>query len=200
MDALIVKLMCQHLCEKDLICFAMVNKTAYNYCKHTNILGKKFSGCHHCPHNYVPTLMEHARLEYAMGVLVVVKELTDNKVPMRHCSCVVTAHLPCGGITKIVLGRHIMINDVVYYYSKMDAICDVFCRPQKGFVGHTNSVLYICQKKNMERLRHRINSILTHRYDRVEMKMVLSPLRDIYHAFAEKLQTYVTTRWALNLR
>lgn len=189
MDENVVSIICRHLSEKDLICFALVNKTIYQYCKHTNITGNKCTKIHRIPYSFISTIMEHARLRHAMRMLEIVKELHDNNVPMRHCSCIVVMQKPCGVTIKVQLGRHVVINDIAYCYSQMEFISDMVCSSKKDIINHVHTVLSIDQ--NIDRLQHKINSIMSHAYDTVNYNFIVNSTRDMCRTYAEILQTHI---------
>lgn len=159
MDEYIISQIVLHLTEKDLTSFALINKQAYNYCTHTNIYNKKCNN-KHISYHYTLSLLENARLSYCLKILEFVKRLHDNKIPLHKYSIHILLRKPCGTITKIVIGRNIIINNIVYSYDNIITLCVL----QTDVPNNECKICSISNKNNTERLKHKLNSVISHSY------------------------------------
>lgn len=176
MDEYIISQTVLHLSEKDLLSFALINKQTYSYCTHTNIHNKKCSD-KHITYHYVLSLLENAKLSYCINILEFVKILYDNKIPLQKYSIHILLKRPCGTIIKIVFGREIIINSIVYSYNNITALSDL----QKDFVNNESKVFNIDDKNNLERLKHKLNSIISHSYIGCSVKEIDNVQGDYHH-------------------
>lgn len=168
MDGLVTSLVAKHLSGRDLALFAIVNTTTYDYCKHTDINKKLCAGPHSTWH-FVPTLLEEARLQHCLGFLDDLAVLSLHKVPLSEYHLSITLQKHCGTKMHIIIGRVLIVNQMVFVANELD----VWREYQKGltednykvFMNHTI-------QKNMQRLRHKINSIISHKYSKVTVKVV----------------------------
>jgi hypothetical protein len=164
MDEYIIGRITEHLSSRDLAMFAQVNKLTYQYCKHTNINRQLCKTVVHNTYHYVPTLLEQAKLDYCMTCLQDVCTLSTNKIPMQKFRIAISLWKPCGARIDILIGRCIVINRIVYAFSPLDYVQDSLNKTMKD----VHTVLVI--RENMERLLHKMNSIISHRYEDIHIK------------------------------
>jgi hypothetical protein len=162
MDELIISLIIRHLDAKDIVLFAQVDRRTYSYCKNTNV-NNKLCKCAHATYHHIPTLLEHAKLECCLSVLNDVETLSNHKIPMEKFSLELTLQKPCGTKIHVMLGRCIIINPIVYSYSHIDFLAE----SQYDIIKDGYAALSI--HDNIDRLRHKINSIISHEYTHVNM-------------------------------
>lgn len=176
MDENIISRIVLHLKEKDLILFSLVNKQTYNYCTRTNIHNKKCDN-KHITYHYTLSLLENAKLSYCISIVEFVKHLYYNKIPLHKYALHILLRKHCGTIIKIVFGRDIIINSVVYSYDNITALCDL----QKDVTNNENKVYNINNQNNIERLKHKLNSIISHKYIGCSVKIVNNITGDYQH-------------------
>lgn len=179
MDEYIISQIVQHLSEKDLTSFALINKTTYNYCTQTNIYNKKCNN-KHITYHYTLSLLENAKLSYCIRVLNFVKQLYDNKIPLHKYAIHILLKKSCGTVIKIVFGRDIIINSIVYSYDTITGLCDL----QKEIVPEAGKVYNINDNNNIERLKHKLNSIISHSYIGYNMRIINNVSGDYQHSIA----------------
>jgi hypothetical protein len=165
MDENIINNIIIYLSAKDLVMFAQVNTLTYQFCKHTNINKQLCQSVHHSYH-YVLTLLEHARLEYCMTFLNDVYLLALNMIPMHKFCLSLTLKKTCGAKIHILIGRCIVINQIMYAHSHLDFLAE----SQSKMIKDEYNVLLI--EHNMERLQHKVNSIISHKYENIQVKML----------------------------
>ena len=171
MDENIISVIARKLSQKDLFCFSLVNKQCYHYCRHTNTEDKKCDVRHNTYH-FKLTLVENARLLYCMNLLSSLKTLYDNGISLHMYSLQISLVHTCGTVTKITLGRELVINCIVYSYDNKTAICDL----RKGLVQNESKVYNI--DYSIEKIKHKLNSILLHKYARINRKIINNIQRD----------------------
>ena len=185
MDEHIIHSISKYLSNEDIASFAMVNKLTYAYVTHTNVNGHKCGTLHH-PFHFTLSLLEHARLEHCMRILYVVKELCEHKIFLHHCAVHINAKQACRDhATKIIIGRHIVINDTVYAYNTCDVPCD--------FINDIHPTYVRSVERDVNMLRHRMFSIMSHPYTNISYKVVCSKVRDMYKTYADVLDHSVRT-------
>lgn len=160
MDGLVISLVVKHLSGRDLVMFAQVNITTYNYCKTTNVLLKPCPKTH-TTHRFTPTLLEEAKLSFCLKVLNDVRTLSDSKISLSDYCTNITLHKSCGTKITLCIGRLIVINKLMYTYNNFDVMCEL----KNNHVQPCTQVLNI--NACMDRLRHKLNSIITHTYTKV---------------------------------
>lgn len=167
MDGLVISLVVKHLSGRDLALFAMVNTTTYDYCKHTDINKKVCSGLHGTWH-FVPTLLEDAKLQYCLGFLDDLAVLSLHKVPLSEYRVNITLQKPRGTKVNITYGRVFIVNQLVFVANGIDVLREC----QKGLTADDYKVFMNHNiEKNKQRLRHKLNSIISHRYSKVTVKI-----------------------------
>lgn len=176
MDENIISQIALHLKEKDLTLFSLVNKQTYNYCTNTNIHNKKCND-KHITYHYTLSLLENAKLSYCISIVEFVKHLYDNKIPLHKYALHILLRKPCGTIIKIVFGRDIIINSIIYSFDNITALCDI----QKDVNNIKCKVFNINDKNNIERLKHKLNSIISHKYIGYSVKIVNTVTGDYQH-------------------
>lgn len=175
MDENIISRIVLHLSEKDLTRFALLNKQTYNYCTHTNVHNKKCNN-KHITYHYTLSLLENAKLSYCVNILMFVRELYNDKIPLNKCAIHVSLKKLCGTIMKIIFGREIIINSIVYSYDTVTAFCDL-----QKIVNEDSKVYNINDCNNIERLKHKLNSIISHKYKGYNIKVINNVSGDFYH-------------------
>lgn len=163
MDGLVISLVVKHLSGQDLVMFAQINTTTYTYCKNTNIFYKPCPVIHN---NYrsIPTLLEEAKLTHCLNFLNDIRALATNKVSLSDYCTDITLHKHCGTKITLCVGRVLIINKLIYAYNNFDVLCEL----QSVKVKHCTQILNI--DANMIRLRHKLNSLITHVYANVTVK------------------------------
>lgn len=189
MDEHIISLICAKLSYQDLARFAMTHKTAYCYCKRTNIHKRRCNENHYCPYHFDQTILEYAKLDHCMKATKIVQELSQHKVPLQQCAYHISLTKSCGTVVYIVIGREVIINNVVYAFSLIDVIYDdaKYCNNMRQYKQY--QVLSI--EANMKRLRHKFNSIIIKRYTSIDIKTVINPQREIHRPLCESLRQCV---------
>lgn len=165
MDEHIISRITVHLSARDLAMFAQVNKSTYQYCKHTNVNRQLCKHVVHHPYHYIPTLLEQAKLEHCMKFLQDVNTLSLNRIPMQKFRIAIGLWKPCGAKINILIGRCVIINQIMYTYSYMDFLAE----SQNNVILKDGSIALLIDT-NMERLIHKVNSIISHKYDHIEIK------------------------------
>jgi hypothetical protein len=119
-----------------------------------------------------------------------VKQLYDNKISIQEYALHIILKRTCGTIIKIVFGRDIIINSIVYSYDNITALCDL----QKEFMNNENKIFNINDKNNIARLQHKLNSIISHKYQGCSMRIVSNINWDYQHIivneFTENIDKY----------
>lgn len=183
MDKNIISVITDNLSQKDLIRFALVNNQTYHYCKHTNVKKKKCEDKHNTYH-FTLSLFENAKLSYSMNILSSVQSLYNNEISLHSYNIQILLTQPCGTKTKIILGRDIIINSIVYSYDNLTSLCDL----QKDTkIDLQNSKIYNINK-NIERLQHKINSILSHKYVKLRKKVTNNLIRDCHQNIVQHFE------------
>jgi hypothetical protein len=157
MDEHIISIITSNLSQKDLVSFSLINHQTYHYCKHTNVRNKKCND-KHITYHFTLSLIENARLSYSMNLLSCVKILYDNEISLHIYRLQISLTQTCGTTTRITFGRDIIINSIVYSYDIITGICDI----QKETLHQHSKVCNL--NDNKERLEHKLNSILSHKY------------------------------------
>lgn len=163
MDGLVISLVVKHLSGRDLVMFAQVNTIAYTYCKNTNILHRPCPVTHTC-YRATPTLLEEAKLTCCLNFLNDVRALASSKVSLSDYCTDITLHKHCGTKITLCVGRVLIINKLIYTYNNFDVLCEL----QNVKMKHCTQILNI--DANMIRLRHKLNSLITHLYTDVTVK------------------------------
>lgn len=166
MDEYIISQIVLRLSEKDLTSFSLINKQAYDYCTHTNVNNKKCNN-KHLTYHFTLSLLENAKLSYCTNLLECVRKLYDDKISLQKFSINILLKKTCGTILKIIIGRDIIINSIVYSFDTITALCDL----QKDVVNNESKVFNINDKNNLERLKHKLNSIISHNYIGCDIKI-----------------------------
>lgn len=164
MDEHVISLIVQYLNERDLASFAQCNRSTYRFCKLTDTNHKLCKSVHSTYH-FVPTLLEHARLDYCLRFLDDVDTLSQNNIPLCKFALSLVLHKTCGTKTHIVIGRCLIINNIVYAHSYIDFLSE----SQHEFIKDEHNLLLI--NDNMDRLRHKVNSIISHKYTFINMRI-----------------------------
>lgn len=177
-EHIISRIMC-HLDKQDLVRFSVVNKLAYHYSTHTNVNNRKCSEKHHNYH-YTLSLLENARLSHCLCMLSSINELSSHIIPLSQYCINVTLRKCCGTTLKITLGCDIIINSIVYCYNDLLIIKDF----DKCIITDKNKVVYI--DNNKERLVHKLNSIISHKYVSKDVKIVNKITSDYQKGIVEQ--------------
>ena len=178
MDEYIISQIVLYLSEKDLTSFSLINKLTYNYCTHTNIHNKKCDN-KHISYHFTLSLLENAKLTYCINILEYIKKLYDNKISLIKYSIYIVLTRPCGTLIKIVFGRDIIINSIVYSFDNITALCDI---------DNESKIININYANNIERLKHKLNSIISHKYIGYNMRIINNVSRDYQHDIVNKFQ------------
>lgn len=177
MDEHIISVITAKLSQKDLVSFSLINQQTYHYCKHTNVKNKK-CGDKHNTYHFTLSLVENARLSYCMNILSCVKTLFDNEISLHTYRLQISLTQICGTTTRITFGRDIIINSIVYSYDIITAICDVQHHQSK-----------VCNlNHNKERLEHKLNSILSHKYVKITKKITNNVKRDCFYNIVKSFE------------
>jgi hypothetical protein len=188
MDGLVVSLITKHLTGKDLAAFACVSRISYQYCKSTNILIKSCKSVP-CAYHFTPTLLQEAKLEYCLNkILDDVRTLAFHNIPISMYSTQVILFKPCGTKTVITIGRVLMINRLVFALNGFDVMCEF----HRGGIPKSAYVLNI--ESCMERLRHKLNSIISNRYIDVAVRVTNKVQSDFKKSIVQGLSGIETLR------
>jgi hypothetical protein len=133
------------------------------------------------------SLLENAKLSYCINFLEFVKQLYDNKISLQKYAIHILLKRTCGTVIKIVIGRDIIINSIVYSFDNITALCDI----QKEVINNESKVFNINDKNNIERLKHKLNSIISHKYTGCSIKIVNTVQGDYQHNIVEKLKSNI---------
>lgn len=183
MDENIISIITENLSQKDLICFALANKQTYHYCKHTNVKNKKCDD-KHTTYHFTLSLYENAKLSYSMNIVSGIKSLYENKIALQSYNIQIILKQVCGTTTKITFGRDIVINSIVYSYDNITALCDF----HEDVKIQQNIKIYNINGSN-ERLRHKFNSILSHKYVKMDNKITNNLTRDCLKNTVKQFET-----------
>lgn len=187
MDEHIISMITRNLSQKDLVSFSLINRQTYHYCKHTNVKNKKCDDKHNTYH-FTLSLVENARLSYCLNILSCVKTLFDNEISLQTYRLQLLLTQICGITTRITFGRDIIINSIVYSYDNITAICDV----QKETLHKQSKVCNLLD--NIERLEHKLNSIISHKYVKITKQITNNGKRDCHYniikSFEDNIEKY----------
>ena len=182
MDKYIISQIVLYLNQKDLICFALVNKLTYDYCKHTDIHNKKCDD-KHITYHFNLSLYENAKLLYSMNILSGIKCLYENRIGFHKYNLKILLTQQCGTTTKIVFGRNIIINSIVYSYDNLIVLCD----SRNDVKVHKHNKVYNIFF-NIQRLQHKINSIISHKYVKINKKITNNLTRDCHKDLIKRFE------------
>lgn len=186
MDEYIISQIVPYLSEKDLTSFSMINKQTYNYCTHTNVYNKKCN-INHITYHYTLSLLENAKLSYCMNLLKFVKGLYDSEISRQKYAIHLSLQRRCGTIIKLVFGRDIVINSMIYSFNTIISLCDL----QKENNSSEIKLFKINNVTNMERLKHKVNSIISNRYTGYEIKIINNVIGDYYTSFVDEFKNNI---------
>lgn len=185
---------CKYIPIECIPAFAMTCTSTYIYCKSTSKEHNSIQ-THRNSHRYKfqLSLLEHAKLAHCMRILECVQHLSQHKVPMYHCSIKIQAqHICSTNKVTIVIGRHIVINNVVYTYTPYDTVVDMLTHTAPMY--STPNMKNICIRHiehDIDMLRKKIFSIMSHKYQYVSYK--IHPVDCVsYTKKSDILQSHIT--------
>lgn len=197
MDEHIVHLISVHLAHKDIAMFAMVNKMIYRYCKHTTIYHERCANTH-CVHRFILTLLQHAKLQHCVQIVQVMKSLSLQKLPMKECMVHISLKTHYDTTIEIMIGRMIVINNVVYICCSNDFFYDACTSTSKS--NRPYRVLHILDPVNLDRFTHKMNSIITHTYKSIDITFIDHIKRYVHKPLANTFKHSVTTYFVKAIR
>jgi len=165
MDEHIISLIADHLEKDDLARFSLVNKTTYQYFTRTDTHRKMCPVKDHTTYRSQLTLLENAKLAHCMNIIPCIAELSNHRIPLHTYSITINLTKPCGSYINVVLGCDIIINTIVYCFDSMLVIKDM----HKALITEKNKIIFMNQ--NLERLSHKLQSIISHAYGKVRIKI-----------------------------
>lgn len=182
MDHNVISIIGKYLSGSDIPRFALVNQTTYQYFNTTSPDNKPCTPVHTTYHPKL-TILQELKLNYVMEILNTVKQLSGSSIPPNDFAVHMTLHKPCGTKVRLTFSRELVINSLIYTYSSTDVICDKY----HGHLDMNSNVYYI--NANLERLRHKLYSIISHTYSKVDVKIIDNPHGDYRRDICEQAYT-----------
>lgn len=199
MDEHIVHVICKYLSPRDVLSFAFVNKVTYKYCTETDRNGKHRDITKNHPYHFNMSLLQNAKLERGLSIMNIVRDLTKHGIPLGHCSyhmqlipiSRIQCALPC---IFIIIGRHVVINNVIYTYSFNDAMNDIVYIQKHMKKPNQNTIIRHIQAANtLDMLQRKLQSILSHKYVSVVTTHVdrnhTQDIANVFYGFVNLLTT-----------
>jgi hypothetical protein len=157
----------------DIARFSMVDKQAYTFFTQTNVNNELCKPlCKASSYHFTQTLLQASKLNHCMNIVDIIYTLSNQHIPLHTCACNITLRASCGTTIYMVFGRHLIINNIIYTFSPSDAMYDIQCGRMKYVHSYKRNYTILHIDTCMTRLRHKMNSIISHIYHDVHVSVI----------------------------